>query len=290
MLIIGIQDGDLGEFAYNFNYVTTHYYKDVDRKELLQKAFSTIISELKDPYTEMLDEEFKKSMENGDYEYSNTISSNVLNNEPSNITSTNISDNKPHKNVTTNIYNKNNKKIAYIKLETFSMDSAKDFKNNFDKLNKECFDSLIIDLRGNLGGENNNLMDIASLFLDSSKIVCIDKFKKITKTYYSHGDKTANYPIVILGNCDTASCSEILICALKEGCNATFIGTRTYGKNVAQVCKETPNYYYKFTAAYWLTPSGQSIDKEGIKPDIEVLNLGNEDEQLNTAIEYLANK
>ena len=42
MLVIGMQDGDLGEFAYNFNFVTSHYYKDVDRKELLHKAFSVV--------------------------------------------------------------------------------------------------------------------------------------------------------------------------------------------------------------------------------------------------------
>ena len=177
-----------------------------------------------------------------------------------------------------------------IKLQSFSFDSASHFKTNFEKLSKYNFDSLIIDLRDNLGGENTNLVDIASLFLDSSKIICIDKFKNTTKTYYSHGDKTANYPIAILGNIDSASCSEILICALQEGCNAKFIDTRTFGKNVAQICKETPNYYYKFTAAYWLTPSGKSIGKDGIKPDIEVYNVGDEYTQLKTAIEYLTNK
>lgn len=282
MLILGIQDGDLGEFAYNFNFVTSNYYKDVDRKELLQKAFTTIIGELNDPYTEMLDQSFKDSMENGDLSCENVISNNTINNSNNTL--------KYQKNVTTNMYYKNNKKIAYIKLQSFSFDSASHFKTNFEKLIKYNFDSLIIDLRDNLGGENTNLVNIASLFLDSSKIICKDQFKNSIKTYYSKGEKTADYPIVILGNINSASCSEILICALREGCGAKLIGTRTYGKNVAQIYKETPNYFYKFTAAYWLTPSGKSIDKAGIKPDIEVFNTGNGDEQLNTAIEYLANK
>lgn len=276
MLVIGMQDGDLGEFAYNFNFVTSHYYKDVDRKELLHKAFSVVLDELKDPYTQMLDEDFKNSMKNGDLNCQNNVS--------------NTSKGDSYKNITTKMFEQNNKKIAYIKMQAFTLDSAKDFKKKLDKLNKEHYDGLIIDLRGNLGGENANLVDIASLFLDSSKVICIDKFKTTTKIYYSHGDKTANYPIAILGNIDSASCSEILICALQEGCNAKFIGTRTFGKNVAQICKETPNYYYKFTAAYWLTPSGKSIGKDGIKPDIEVYNVGDEDTQLKTAIEYLTNK
>ena len=289
MLILGIQDGDLGEFAYNFNFVTSNYYKDVDRKELLQKAFTTIIDELNDPYTEMLDQSFKDSMENGDISCENVISNNTIKN---NNNTTNNSNNtiKYQKNVTTNMYYKNDKKIAYIKLQSFSFNSASHFKTNFVKLSKYNFDSLIIDLRDNLGGENTNLVNIASIFLDSSKIICKDQFKNRIKTYYSKGEKTADYPIVILGNINSASCSEILICALREGCGAKLIGTRTYGKNVAQIYKETPNYFYKFTAAYWLTPSGKTIDKAGIKPDIEVFNTGNDDEQLNTAIEYLANK
>ena len=289
MLILGIQDGDLGEFAYNFNFVTSNYYKDVDRKELLQKAFTTIIGELNDPYTEMLDQSFKDSMENGDISCENVISNNTIKN---NNNTTNNSNNtiKYQKNVTTNMYYKNDKKIAYIKLQSFSFNSASHFKTNIVKLSKYNFDSLIIDLRDNLGGENTNLVNIASIFLDSSKIICKDQFKNRIKTYYSKGEKTADYPIVILGNINSASCSEILICALREGCGAKLIGTRTYGKNVAQIYKETPNYFYKFTAAYWLTPSGKTIDKAGIKPDIEVFNTGNDDEQLNTAIEYLANK
>ena len=168
MLILGIQDGDLGEFAYNFNFVTSNYYKDVDRKELLQKAFTTIIGELNDPYTEMLDQSFKDSMENGDLSCENVISNNTINNSNNTL--------KYQKNVTTNMYYKNNKKIAYIKLQSFSFDSASHFKTNFEKLSKYNFDSLIIDLRDNLGGENTNLVNIASLFLDSSKIICKDQF------------------------------------------------------------------------------------------------------------------
>lgn len=69
MLIIGIQDADMGEFLYNFNFVTNHYYKQVDRNELLQKAFKTVIDELDDPYSQVLDESFKESMSGNDVSF-----------------------------------------------------------------------------------------------------------------------------------------------------------------------------------------------------------------------------
>lgn len=62
---LSIKDGDLFEFAYNFNYATSNYYKDVDRKHLLEKAFDTVLKEFNDEYSCILDEEHKKLLEDG---------------------------------------------------------------------------------------------------------------------------------------------------------------------------------------------------------------------------------
>lgn len=272
--ILGIQDAGMGEFIYNFNFATHSYYKDLDRNELLKKAFNTVLEEINDPYTEVLDESFKEEI---------ASHKNVVSNQKK-LNANDI------KNITTNYFEAKNKKIAYIKMNSFSLNSAQDFKKALEEHESKGFDSLIIDLRDNLGGENGNLVNIASLFLDKSKIICIDKYKDKEITYYSKGDKNADYPIVLLGNYSSASCSEILITALKEGCNATYIGTRTYGKGVGQIVKETPNYYYKVTAFEWLTPSRKSIGGVGIEPDIQVHNYEDKDLQLDAAIEYLQNK
>ncbi len=70
-----------------------------------------------------------------------------------------------------------------------------------------------------------------------------------------------------------------------EGYNAKFLGTNTYGKSCGQLVFKTRNYYYKVTNSVWTSPSGKSVENNGIEPDIYV-----EDEnlQLKTAKEYLA--
>lgn len=191
-------------------------------------------------------------------------------------------------NVITKIYEQNEKKIGYIKLSIFSFDSAKEFKSEFRELQNKNIDSLIIDLRDNPGGEERNLIKIASLFLDKDKVIFNQQFRNKNKIIYSKGNSTFELPIVLLGNKSTASCSEIFIASVLEGCNATFIGTTTRGKGVGQKAKITANYYYKFTVDSWTTPSGKSINGIGIVPDIEVHNNENEDLQLEKAKEYLS--
>ena len=87
---------------------------------------------------------------------------------------------------------------------------------------------------------------------------------------------------IVLINGSSASASEILALALKESANATIVGTKSYGKGTVQ---ETNNLstgsMVKFTKAYWLSPNGNSINKEGIIPDIEVKE---DDKQLEEAI------
>lgn len=118
-------------------------------------------------------------------------------------------------------------------------------------------------------------------------MICVDHFKDKDVIVQSTGEKTAKYPIIILVNKYTASCSEILTLALKEGCNAIVIGTTTYGKGVGQTLKKTENYYYKVTSLNWTSPSGISVDKVGIKPDIDLSNYSKEDE-LDIALKMLS--
>lgn len=190
-------------------------------------------------------------------------------------------------NVVTNLYQENGRNIGYIKLNMFSFSSAEEFESEYTKLKEQGFDSLIIDLRDNLGGENKNLVKIASIFLDNKKVIFNEHYRNKTKTIYSKGNKTANYPMVILSNNNTASCSEILMGALMEGCNVKIIGTTTRGKGVGQQVIDAKNYQYKYTEYSWTMPSGKSINNIGIKPDIEIENSNGEDLQLQKAIEYL---
>ena len=175
------------------------------------------------------------------------------------------------KSVVKNLYERENKKIGYIKLTNFAANSYEQFKETLESLESDDIESLIIDLRDNTGGQLRTVDNIVSLFIDEKNVIYQMKEKeKITK-YYSHGNNNRKYPIVVLVNENSASASELMTGALKEVYNATVIGVNTYGKGTAQEVRTLENgEQYKFTTREWLTAKGNSIEKVGIEPNIKV--------------------
>ena len=195
------------------------------------------------------------------------------------------------KSVFSNITTGGDKKIGYIYVSTFALNTYEQFKEELEKIEKEDINSLIIDLRFNSGGELKTTEKILELFLDKTQIMyqTEDRDGKIEKVY-SKGIATRNYPIVILTNSNTASASEVLAAALKDNLNATIIGEQTYGKGTMQTMLTlSDTTQYKITTKKWLTPKGEWIHGIGIKPDVEVKPDGEKDNQLETAKEYLKN-
>lgn len=328
-------------FIFNVNTVAKEYYKEVDKDELLKTAFSSVLDELNDPYSKILESKdidffdgkkldfgYGILLEN-DEAYINHLNENVVeqntikNNDKiisvnginvegktedeivqlfndinSNYTIQIERDNKllefnlslqslDFENVTSTIYEEDNQKIGYIKLESFTLDSYNEFKSAFDELNNSNITSLIIDLRDNLGGEQSNMINIASLFLSNDKVIFKPQKRNKEEIVYSKGKEDVSYPIVFLSNNNTASSSEILILALKEGCNAKLIGTQTYGKGIGQSVYIAKDYMYQITSEYWTSPSGVSVNDVGITPDIIVENFNENDLQLQKAKEYI---
>lgn len=175
------------------------------------------------------------------------------------------------KSVVKNLYERENKKIGYIKLTNFAANSYEQFKETLESLESDDIESLIIDLRDNTGGQLRTVDNIVSLFIDENNVIYQMKEKgKITK-YYSHGNNNRKYPIVVLVNENSASASELMTGSLKEVYNATIIGVNTYGKGTAQEVRTLENgEQYKFTTREWLTAKGNSIEKVGIEPNIKV--------------------
>lgn len=175
------------------------------------------------------------------------------------------------KSVVKNLYERENKKIGYIKLTNFAANSYEQFKETLESLESDDIESLIIDLRDNTGGQLRTVDNIVSLFIDENNVIYQMKEKgKITK-YYSHGNNNRKYPVVVLVNENSASASELMTGALKEVYNATIIGVNTYGKGTAQEVRTLENgEQYKFTTREWLTAKGNSIEKVGIEPNIKV--------------------
>lgn len=196
-------------------------------------------------------------------------------------------------------YEREGKRIGYIHLNIFALNTAEQFDEKIATLEKEGIDSLIIDVRENGGGHLVTAKKIISSLIDSSKIMYQLQSKNETTKVYSTGKKTKKYPIVILTNQNSASGSEVLTAALKENCGAISVGNTTFGKGTVQELKNLiTGSEYKVTTKKWLTPNGNDINGKGIRPDIEVeasekyLQTGKEedDNQLKAALDYLQTK
>lgn len=187
------------------------------------------------------------------------------------------------------------KNIGYIKLSTFmSQSAATEFMEALININAQGAKSLVIDLRGNQGGLLDNATYIANLLLQEGNIVSVhQKGDKVKTIKVQHIGKNIDMPMVVLTNGLSASAGEILAAALQENGKAKLVGEKTYGKGLIQRIMPLPlDTAMNVTIAKYLTPNGNDINKNGIKPDYEVeLTLDDiksgKDPQLDKAVELL---
>lgn len=184
-------------------------------------------------------------------------------------------------------YKSLNKDTYYAKLGIFeSKITENKFKSHMEDMKKH--NNLIIDLRGNIGGNISECRRMIDKFVDKGNILYQEKLAndKI-KNQKDKKDREVDFKnIVILTDEATASSSEIFILGLKENLsNVKVIGTTTRGKGIGQ-----SNIDFKdgsklqYTSLYWNSPKGNSIHNVGIKPDIEVKGADNQDKK---ALEYI---
>ncbi len=358
---IEIVGEEIQEFLKNYNYLIENYYGDIDKKELLNTAFKSMVDSLDDSYSGTIDESTSNNFDielKGDYEglgieiindnEKNILIYGIIPNSPAskadikigdklltvnkqdvkNMTTTDFiknivkgsgasefeivleRDGAEHtitikkeaitlESVTSKIYYEGNKRIAYIKVSIFAENTYRQFKGELEKLEKAGFESLIIDLRDNSGGHLTTVKSMIGLFLDSSHVIYQVEDKKGREKVYSNGKVTKNYPIVIVGNANSASASEVMIGALTEEYGAVLIGNQSFGKGTVQELHSLTNGdEYKFTTKKWLTPKGNWVHNNGIKPKIEVTlskeyyenPIEENDNQLKAAINYLSGK
>lgn len=185
--------------------------------------------------------------------------------------------------------NTNGKTIDYISLVNFGEGSAQEFAIAAKDLIKNKPDGIIFDLRNDGGGYVDQAVNIISLFTDQVKTALkmefVDKHVEETKT--DGNGLLKGYKVVILINEGSASASEITAGALKDFGIATLVGTKSYGKGVAQAVQQFQDgSTFKYTDSNWLTPNGNSINETGITPDvtIEKGTDPNVDVQLNSAL------
>lgn len=187
-------------------------------------------------------------------------------------------------------------KIYVIKVSNFNDDTDKLFNEQIQEVLKLNPKGLIADLRNNPGGYLETAISMASEWVEDG-VVVTEKYSPERKfDHLAEGRaRIKGIPTVILVNQGSASASEILSGALQDNNMAVILGMTTFGKGSVQTLSNFDDgSSIKVTVAKWLTPSGRSINDEGIKPDVEVDITeeeynANKDPQMDKAVEILNN-
>lgn len=177
------------------------------------------------------------------------------------------------------------KKYGYIRITQFQALTSQDMQQAINKLNKEAggkIKGLILDLRNNPGGLLDSAIQISDAFLSNDKkgkseiIVYTEGRVPGTKftAVANPGDILNDAPMIVLINNGSASASEIVAGALQDNKRAIVLGTKSFGKGSVQtVLPLDDKRGIKLTTALYYTPSGKSIQAQGITPDIVVEEL-----------------
>ena len=163
---------------------------------------------------------------------------------------------------------------GYVRLSSFQAKTGESMIEAIDELKKKGkLKGLVIDLRNNPGGVLNAAVTVSDAFLDDGLIVYTDGRVEDAKMKFSasSGDLLEGAPIVVLINAGSASASEIVAGALQDHKRAIIMGEKTFGKGSVQTILPTSNGgAVKLTTARYYTPSGRSIQAEGITPDVPI--------------------
>lgn len=171
--------------------------------------------------------------------------------------------------------------VGYVRLTRFGANSDADMKESLDNLRKRGMKYLILDLRGNGGGQLNTVVNIADMLLPKGKIISSTggrwgDWKGRQRPFVSQGGAYNEVTMVCLIDGESASGSEMLSGALKDNNRAILIGRPTFGKGIGQsffnVDESGGTRVLKCTVFSYYLPSGVSIDRYegegGVTPHI----------------------
>lgn len=192
------------------------------------------------------------------------------------------------------------KKTGYIQITQFTGVTPQQYKDMFAELKDKGMERLVIDLRDNPGGLLTSVCDILREILPEGLIVYTEDKYGNREEENCDGKHQLDMPLAVLVNENSASASEIFAGAVQDHEVGTIVGTTTYGKGVVQELRQlSDGSAVKLTVSNYYTPNGNSINKVGIKPDVEVklaselLNKDEitheEDNQLQKALDVIEN-
>lgn len=160
---------------------------------------------------------------------------------------------------------------GYIQITEFKGVTVEQYEEVFAELKEQGMERLVVDLRDNPGGLLNVVCDILRDILPEGLIVYTEDKNGNRSEETCDGKNPLDMPLAVLVNGNSASASEIFAGAVKDYGIGTIVGTTTYGKGVVQSIRQlSDGSAVKLTIANYYTPKGNSINKTGIRPDVEV--------------------
>ena len=164
--------------------------------------------------------------------------------------------------------------VGYIRISSFTEKTETGLLEALEKINQELGDDLqgvVLDLRNNPGGLLTQSIAVSSAFLTRGEVVSTRtrNDEHVQRYPARKGDMIEGKPLIVLINGGSASASEIVAGALQDHRRAVVVGTQSFGKGSVQtVIPLGANGAMRLTTAYYFTPSGNSIQGEGITPDV----------------------
>lgn len=156
-------------------------------------------------------------------------------------------------------------RTAYVRLEEFNVPAVKELKDAIKQAQGQKARQLILDVRGNPGGDVRALAEIASFFLPEAKQIFKTEGRKKTGVDDMHVLKAGDFttlPLILLVDESSASASEMLAGALQDHDRALIVGRRTFGKALMQSALPLPNGdIIWLTTARIVSPSGRVIQR-----------------------------
>jgi carboxyl-terminal processing protease len=185
--------------------------------------------------------------------------------------------------------------LAYVQVMQFNQTGTISQLNQaLTKLKQSGYRGMILDLRGNPGGDLQTAVEMASTFLKKGPVVRIVRRNGSQEVWQRvQVSNRVSVPLVVLVDNGSASASEIVAGAIKDTGSGELVGTRTFGKGVVQTIYPLSNDEgVKLTTDKYLTPNGHDINKKGILPDVVVTQPSGakSDLQLDRAVQILEQK
>lgn len=166
--------------------------------------------------------------------------------------------------------------VGYLRITSFTENSSSGIEEEVARIKEELGDDLkgfVLDLRNNPGGLLTEAVSVADAFLNKGEVVSTRGRNNVDAQKFSasYGDIIDGLPLVVLINSGSASASEIVSGALQDHRRAVIVGEKSFGKGSVQTVIPLPsNTAIRLTTSRYYTPSGTSIQAEGITPDIIV--------------------